>query len=207
MDVGQVFSTTYEQSKFEAEKLVEEYREKGLWVDVFRLSALVGESETGKIFQFHHLYQLLYLWSLGILEVFPINGSFSINFTPVDNVAHALYCLSYNTKKKNKNYHLFGARSTTENEVFQLARKLIRFKKPRMILWEKFTEIKNCSFVQKDLINKAMLISSNFSRNLDSTKTIRILNEYNFKFPDFTKKQLINIIQYTIDSEFIKKNG
>ena len=56
LDVGQKFNSTYEQSKFEAEKLVEKYRKGGLWIDVFRPPIIIGESNTGKILQFRNIY-------------------------------------------------------------------------------------------------------------------------------------------------------
>ncbi len=64
LDVGQKFNTTYEQSKFEAEKLVNEYRKERLWIDVFRPAIIVGESTIGKTFKFEHIDQLLRLWNL-----------------------------------------------------------------------------------------------------------------------------------------------
>jgi thioester reductase-like protein len=48
LDVGQKFNTTYEQSKFEAEKLVHTYQKKGLSINIFRPALVIGESTTGK---------------------------------------------------------------------------------------------------------------------------------------------------------------
>ncbi len=207
LDVGQGFNSTYEQSKFEAEKLVEGYRKRGLWIDIFRLSPVLGESTTGKTFKFEHFYQLLYLWSLEILEVFPINEKLLINFTYVDAIAKALYCLFNNSKIRNKNYHLFGDPTISTEEAFNLARKHIGFKKPSMISWKRFN-IENFTPVQRNLINKLVIFSNTMLQaKFSSTFTRNILNKYNFRFPNFINKDLANIIQYAIDSKFIKKKS
>jgi len=95
LDVGQGFNSTYEQSKFEAEKLVRAYRKK-LPVDIYRPSVVIGESKTGKINEFRNIYQFLHLCSQEIFDSLPIlNGHVSIVF--IDDCARALYTISQET--------------------------------------------------------------------------------------------------------------
>ena len=47
LDVGQGFNNPYEKSKFEAERLVERYRKKGLNILIVRPSMVIGHSRTG----------------------------------------------------------------------------------------------------------------------------------------------------------------
>ncbi|MDP2923723.1 MAG: SDR family oxidoreductase [Candidatus Omnitrophota bacterium] len=205
LDVGQKFNIPYEQSKFEAEKVVDEYRKKDLWVDIFRPPAVVGESTTGKTFRFNHIYELLRLWSLDILDFFPTDERFSLNLTCVDHTIQTVYFIFHNITIKNINYHLFGEKQFFTREIFELARKYIGFTKTQPVSFEEFNE-KNISPVQRNIMKRINLINVVPQIKLDSTYTRNILKKYAFNFPEFTAEHFSKIIQYGSSYGFIKKH-
>lgn len=203
LNVGQRFFTTYEQSKFEAEKLIEEYRKK-IWIDIFRPAAVIGESTTGKTFQFKHLYELFHVWSLDILDFFPNEDNFSINLTPVDHIANAVYCIFSNINIRNANYHLFGRKPFPTNEIFNIAKDYIGFKQTTLVSLEEFRKL-NISSVQKKIIDKTNLFNLSADEKLSSIHTLSILKKYGFNFPDFTPQHLLNILKYVVSSGLVKQ--
>jgi long-chain acyl-CoA synthetase len=206
LDVKQKFNSSYEQSKFEAEKIVKDYRKKRIWIDVFRPAAIVGESKTGKIFRFEHIYQLLRFWSLESVDIYPIEGSLSVDLVCIDDAAKAIYAIFCNTKLKNKTYHIFGASPLSTKEIFDLARNSIGFKKPKMVSWDEF-DAGSLSFAQRNLVRKMTLFSDALARaKLDSRLTRAILGEYNFTMPSFNQQDFKKIIRCAIKSKFLAKN-
>lgn len=60
LDTGQSFNNPYEESKFKAEKLVNEYREKfNIKTTIYRPSIIVGDSNTGKTSNFLGVYSFI----------------------------------------------------------------------------------------------------------------------------------------------------
>ncbi len=205
LEIGQKLHTSYEQSKFEAEKLVKAYRKKGLWIDIFRPAAVTGESATGRTFKFEHIYELLYLWSLDVLDFFPNEESFSIDFACIDHIAQAILSIFNNSNMKNETYHLFGEKPFFTKDIFQLARTYIGFKKTSLVTWEEFNK-KEISPTQRKIINKINAFNVVLQTKLDSAQTRHILkNKCNFIFPIFTSEHFSNILRYVVQSGFIKK--
>lgn len=197
LDVGQHFPTTYQQAKFEAEKVVKKYRRLKLWIDVYRPPIITGHSRTGKILEFKNIYQLLYLCHLEILDSLPVLR-FSARLNPVDSVAKALYLISSNTQEKNKNYHLFSNQQVPIKDIISVGAKIMGFKKPKVISLAKFN-LDELTPIQK-IILKQNILSIDFNNNLNSDWTCRVLKETGFSFPEINRKLLSNILKY-----FVKK--
>jgi len=207
LDLGQTFRSPYEQSKFEAEKLIQWYRKNNLWIDIFRLPVVVGESTTGKIFKFNHIYYLLRIWSLEILDIFPNEENFSIKIIPIDHLLKAIYYLSHcSIRKKNITYHLFKNKSLYTSEIFFLAKRYIGFKYPSHLVPYKKFNFKKLSPIQINIMKKISQFLLMPQAKLSSTYTEKMLKECNYSFPDFNKKYFYNIIKYAISVGFIKKH-
>lgn len=197
LDVDQRFATNYEESKFKAEQVVEKYRRQGLWVDIYRPSIVVGDSQYGRTFQFKHIYQLINLCILRIFDVLPLKGS-CISLVPIDLLAEAVYTISVNSRQRNQNYHPFPERHVSAEELLGAAGRLLRFRRPRFVLAQKFKTDKFTP-VQKALLQNTIL-SVNFNMKLCSERTNNILKSYNFSMPDMDEALLGRILEY-----FIKK--
>ncbi|MEY2516035.1 MAG: hypothetical protein QOJ89_3393 [bacterium] len=86
-DVGQTFRNTYERTKLEAERLV---NESGLPAAILRPSVIVGDSVTGWTPAFNVIYWPLQAYARGLFEQIPGEADAPIDIVPVDTVANAL---------------------------------------------------------------------------------------------------------------------
>jgi thioester reductase-like protein len=192
LNVGQKFNTTYEQSKFEAEKLVGAYR-KRLPIDIYRPSVVIGESKTGKINEFRNIYQFLHLCSLEIFDSFPIlNGHVSMVF--IDDCARAIYLLSQEAKGKNKNYNIFPEKPVAIDAIIAIASKAVGFKKPGIVSLNSF-RFSKLTPIQKEILRKNVLVL-NTAVKLNSIATNRFLTGINFKYRQFAKNKLGKIFGF-----------
>ena len=119
------FGNSYEQSKYETEKLVRSYF-KILPITIFKPSITIGDSTTGITTAFNVLYYPLKLIYKGYLRFIPGSPMNNIDVVPVDYVANAInYLLLRNDKDSGKIYHLTSGKdgAVTAGEIVDLARK------------------------------------------------------------------------------------
>ncbi|MDD5431896.1 MAG: SDR family oxidoreductase [Candidatus Omnitrophica bacterium] len=193
LDVGQGFDTNYEKTKFEAEKIVVEFRKKGLWVDIFRPSMIMGDSIEGKTFQFKHVYQFINLCRIELFDTLPIKDA-RLSLVPIDLTANAIYVLANTTKEKNKTFHPIPTDLVPIETIINTAAKLANFKKPKITSLEEFIADKFTPTQQAIL--RATILSVNFKINLDSTDTNAILKSCGFTMPNITNSLLERILTY-----------
>lgn len=205
-DVGQKFNTTYEQSKFEAEKLIQDYRKKGLWIDIFRPPIILGDSKTGKVLSFKRsFYQFLHALNLEIFNCFPNpNKENYFNIVFVDELCQSIICISSQASiMRNKNYHPFSLQSLPFESILDLPCEFLGLKKPSIISSQEF--IRN-----KLTPAQMMLLKFNFSfldrdAILDSTATNELLRRYNFKFSNFDEEVFLKLLEYCVKEGFLHK--
>jgi long-chain acyl-CoA synthetase len=99
------FSCAYEQSKYEAECLVQAAKSE-LPISVFRPGMIVGAADTGEIRTFNTFYFPLRLYLTGKLPIIPADPAMPINIIPVDYVAEAVVRLTFCPEAKGLNFHL-----------------------------------------------------------------------------------------------------
>ena len=120
LEVGQTFRNPYEQSKFEAERLVRRDRRR-LPIQIFRPSIVVGEASTGWTQAFNVLYTPLKAFLQGRLPVLPARGSSPVDVVPVDYVADAIVELADRPADEGT-YHLVAGRGASSvEELIDLA--------------------------------------------------------------------------------------
>ena len=113
LDVGQDFRNPYEQSKFEAERLVREHA-SSLPVQIFRPSIVVGERSSGWTASFNVLYSPLKAFVRGALPFLPARGHAPVDVVPVDYVADAIYTLASSPiEERAETFQLVAAREAT----------------------------------------------------------------------------------------------
>jgi thioester reductase-like protein len=133
LDVGQRFRNTYEQSKFEAERLVARSRER-LSTTVVRPSIVVGERETGWTDSFNVLYWPLRAFSHGAYAAVPARRSAPVDVVPVDYVADATLALSQAPETVGATFHLSaGQHATSVGELVELASAFFKRPAPPLI--------------------------------------------------------------------------
>ncbi|MBI4699469.1 MAG: SDR family oxidoreductase [Nitrospirae bacterium] len=203
LEVGQKFNNTYTQTKFEAEKLVEKYRKKGLRIDIFRPPLVIGEASSGKTITFQQsIYQLLHIWNLELFTYFP-GKDLELNVAFVDDLCKAIFKISSSTSATNKTYHLFNYKTVSLKTVLDGSSKFLGFKKPDMVSRDDFFK-KNPSPAQKLLLaNNILLINNNV--RLNSKRTNKILARYGFKFSDLNRDSFRKLLEYCVREGFLRK--
>jgi amino acid adenylation domain-containing protein/thioester reductase-like protein len=121
--VEQEMGNYYLQTKVVSEKLLLESRNKGLNVNIYRLSNLVFDSKTG-IFQENAVANAFYtiLKSFIKLEMIPETGLYGrvVDFSFIDYTSRALVTL-YNRKNlKNETYHIYNPYEVKREEIATL---------------------------------------------------------------------------------------
>jgi thioester reductase-like protein len=99
------FTNTYEQTKAQAERFLRE-RMSDLPITVVRPSIVVGDSQTGRTFNFNVIYYPIKLLYRGLLPVVPGRRSTALDIVPVDYVCDALLALGRDPAASGKTYHL-----------------------------------------------------------------------------------------------------
>jgi thioester reductase-like protein len=133
LDVGQAFRNPYEQSKFEAERLVRG-QEGRLPIQVFRPSIVVGERHTGWTPAFNVLYSPLKAFVRGSLPALPARRSAPVDVVPVDYVADAVFELASKPVNGASTYHLVaGDQATSVGRLIALSAQVVGQREPVVI--------------------------------------------------------------------------
>lgn len=149
-EIGDAFSSYYEESKAGAEQLV---RNSGLPFSICRPGMIVGDSRTGWVKNFNTIYYVLKLMLLKKLPVLPIRKDYALNLVPVDYVADSVIavCEAGEDKARGKTFHL-----TCPKEAAPTAGELADYVRD----WAKKnldTDIKKPVFVPLTFLKKAGL--------------------------------------------------
>ncbi len=113
------FCNTYEQTKYEGERLVREAMAT-LPVSIFRPGMVVGDSDTGAIRCFNTIYVPLRQYLSGRLRIVPSAPDLRVNMVPVDYVAGAVAKLAFDPRAVGLTFHL-----TVAAERLPRARELL----------------------------------------------------------------------------------
>jgi thioester reductase-like protein len=124
LDRGQTFANTYEQTKFESERLVRAWRAAP--VTIHRPSIVVGDSRHGFTPHFKVLYWPLRLLSRGLLPFVPGGFGARLDVVPVDFVADGIAALFGDPAAAGQTFHLTAGRGS-EVTVGQVLRDAARF--------------------------------------------------------------------------------
>ncbi|MBQ9346978.1 MAG: SDR family oxidoreductase [Oscillibacter sp.] len=100
---GTAFSSHYEESKAEAERLV---RASCLPFSICRPGMIVGDSQTGWVRNFNTIYYVLKQMLLGRMRVFPMGADTPLNLVPGDYVADCVVEIAFSGEAEGKTFHL-----------------------------------------------------------------------------------------------------
>jgi long-chain acyl-CoA synthetase len=130
LDLRQGFRNAYEQSKFEAERVV---RERGwdLPAQIVRPSIVVGDSATGWTPSFNVLYGPMKAFSRGAYPAIPARRGAPVDVVPVDYVADAILALA---GRPWTTYHLTASeRASSVGELIDLGSAAASQPRPRVL--------------------------------------------------------------------------
>ena len=121
------FGSPYEQTKYEAERLVRDAASE-LPVTIVRPSMIVGDSRTGEIKTFNTFYAPLRLFLSGKLRIVPTRRDLRVNIVPVDYVADAIVRLMFDPRAVGMTFHLTTPTDElpTAGDVLAFARRWAR---------------------------------------------------------------------------------
>jgi thioester reductase-like protein len=132
LDVGQSFNNSYEQSKFESERLVRS--QPDLPYTVLRPSIVVGDRYSGWTSAFNVLYWPLRALSRGLFPAVPAVPSAPVDVVSIDYVADGIHELCESRGGIRQTYHLTaGAEASTIAEIAELASGYFQQPPPRLL--------------------------------------------------------------------------
>ncbi len=99
------FNNTYEATKAKAERILRE-RMREMPVTVLRPSIVVGDSRSGRTFNFNVIYFPLKLMYNGLLPVMPGRPSTTLDIVPVDYVCDVTLALARDPAAVGRTFHL-----------------------------------------------------------------------------------------------------
>ena len=130
LDVGQGFRNPYEETKFEAERVVRE-RGWGLPAQIVRPSIVVGDSRTGWTPSFNVLYGPMKAFSRGAYPAIPARRSAPVDVVPVDYVADSILALA---GRPGTTHHLTASeRASSVGELIDLGSAAASQPRPRVL--------------------------------------------------------------------------
>lgn len=138
LDVGQGFRNSYEQTKYESERLVSEHDGDLPWI-ILRPSIVVGERGSGWTASFNVMYWPLRMLSTGMFKVVPAMPASPVDAVPVDYVADAIVELTEDPRARHQAFHLTaGADASSFGEILAFAARYLGKPEPRPIPPEQF---------------------------------------------------------------------
>ncbi len=178
LNVKQKFNNTYEQSKFEAEillnKLMNKHRKGNRKFDIviYRPSIVVGELKNGKTCNFRMFYQPFRSLSKGVFKKIPLNINTVLNLIPPEEAARKIVDISRRVKQDGT-YHILGSPAVPVVRLMELASDYFKFKLPKFVPIEKF-DFNELTPLQR-VILEPYFPYFNFRALFDYQNTVRVL--------------------------------
>lgn len=215
--VGQNYmDNVYVQSKFEAEKIVLDYMEKGLKAQIHRIGVVSGRYKDGK-FQENISENAFYTRIKSMIELGAISNEMlkqKIEFTPVDICCKAMIALSKNEIADNRIFHLYNHNFIEIEEIIDVLKKL-NFNieivpekdfKQRIVEFSKGEKAKILFAIINDVEStdkSAIAINYNFSINIKSEYTQNYLKMLKCEWNKTDKNYIRKIVNYMREVNFI----
>lgn len=178
------FKNYYEETKYEAEVLVEELKGQ-IPVTIIRPGIVKGNTYTGETIKFDGPYFILHFFDrLKFLPIIPYLGKSDavINLVPIDYILNATVYLSFSKAGEGKTYHLTDPNPYTVTEIYKILMEGLLNRKPKGVIplilgkfflqfkiMQKFLKVEkealdyfewkgrfDCSIAQKDLADSGI---------------------------------------------------
>ncbi|MEH7084876.1 SDR family oxidoreductase [Neobacillus drentensis] len=183
------FKNHYEQTKYEAEVLVETLK-KEVPVTIIRPGIVKGHSNTGKTIKFDGPYFIMnFLDRLKFLPLIPRlgKGEAYVNLVPIDYIIQATTYLSQLDKAAGKTYHLTDPHPYRASEIYEIIMQEMLNKQPKgmipLTLGKLFLSIK---LLRKYLgVEKEALDYFTWKGQFDCTQAVTDLRDSGIACPDF----------------------
>jgi len=201
-DCGQHFHNSYEQTKFEAEQLVREYREQNVNVHIYRPGIITGDSRYGMTTNFKMMYQPLHFIALGLFRELPGNAQSLHSLVPVDKVAEAICLLAGASRGVNSTWHIVSSYEVDLGEFIDTASQVFRCLRPKLIPLEHFPR-RRLSQLQWSLV-EPFVPYLNYRVRFKADRTNDVLRSFGFLWPRMDRAMLTKLFQYCIRCGYIR---
>ena len=215
LDIGQGFQSPYEQSKFEAEKLIHAWK-RDYPVTIHRPSIVVGQSYNGYTPHFKVLYWPLMIMARNMAQFFVCNPRSYLDVVPVDYVADAIVALLPDSEAAGRTFLLSGGlgKEVRVRQFINDALDLAEVKrKPIMPVWL-FDFIRKVPPLRRLLPNEFWSVAEmampyyrylrGIKTRFNPAETLRHLERSGVKPPEWPNYKS-QIIQFCIDSRWGKR--
>jgi len=206
-DHNQILDNGYVQSKWVAEKLVMEARDRGLPVSIYRPAMITGHSQTG-VSNTNDFFCRAIKGCIQ-LGMVPILDNIIQNFIPVDFVSQAIYEISRQKEYLGKTFHLLNPNSTPMNNLFQWIGSLgYSLEEVSLDKWvtELIVNPDNAfypyAFNFESQVEEEKLLCKNYLK-IDDKNTLNSLASTDIAIPPIDKKLLETYFSYFISSGFL----
>lgn len=200
-DIGQTFNNYYEQTKFEAERLVRNSFNARYDTLIFRPSIVVGNYLTGETSNFEMFYKSLRLFSKEIFTAIPANPATLHNLIPVDVAAKAIFILSTH-EKGNGTYHIVSPNNTECGYFMNVAAGYFQYVNPEFIPLERF-DMTMLTSVQRKMINE-LIPYFNYRTIFSSEATQEVMRKYNYFCPEVDQNFYKRLFEYCRRTGFVR---
>jgi len=214
------FCNTYQLSKYEAEELVMQAMQD-LPAAIFRLSSIMGDSQTGRVQQFNYVHQLLRLFPRNVLPVAPGEPNAPIDVIPSDWAIPVLAYLFESNFVAGWIYHICAGpeHSFSVREMFDLTvstfeshpigRTWLPIRVPELVSLATFEKFVESSRREGDrFLNELLRTLGYFLPHLgmfqafENRKTMDALAPSGLTLPE-TRDCYSKVIQYCLETNWI----
>jgi len=213
------FCNTYQQTKYEAEQLV--VRAMGeLPAAVFRLSAIIGDSRTGRVRQFNYVHQLWRVFPRNVLPVAPAEPSAHIDLIASDWAVSSLAYLFEKHFAPGRIYNLCAGPEASltvrqlidltmeQFESHPLARRWLPIRTPRLVSLSEFEDfVEQSRRGSNSLLNELLRVLSYFLPHLglfqafENRRTREALEAGGIRLPPI-RTYYGKVIQYCLETDW-----
>lgn len=215
-DMGQSHENVYARTKFEAEKKVVDYREKGLNTSIYRMGFLVAHSETG-VFQENIEENAFYANLKAFMSMGIVSGELpDAELSFIDYSARAVVLLMTKKALENQLFHL-------NNHKLVKWEKMAEFLKSVGISVNVVNHDQFLDYLQNNIdnesvredINRFLLNAGVFESmetgdnetvsNVTTERTVKLLKHLDFTWPEVTEEDIVKLISHGINVGFFKR--
>ncbi len=204
-DLSQRFNNTYEQSKFETERLIRRFIKNGkLTAMIYRPSIVVGDYVNGITNNFRMFYQPFRTLSFELLKEIPVMQNTRLNLIPCDKAALAIYLLSTNFRNK-KVYHIISPKPVKIMNLMQFASNFFGYQPPKYMSPNKFNKYKLTPVLRK--IIEPYFPYFTFQSRFRFENAKRDLKKAGYSFPEINNLFLRKIFRFAVKKRYIRVKG
>lgn len=216
LDVGQGFRNPYEESKFEAERMLRAAgASDSARVTIYRPSIVVGEAGSGRVTHFHGVYAFIRsLWALGRRlhrggsESDPVDvdlrilgsPSSTLNFVPIDFVTQGIVALADQPSSVGRTFHLTNPKPTPNHLWLGILCKQLGIRGVRLVSEEDFVRVPMTRL--ETLFHRQMTFYSPYLSSeptFDCSRTLAALSPCRITCPEMTRENAARITGWYID--------